>query len=128
MHLLLFELKDLDKLLHILELEVLVQVLALLVGVLCDFLGYLFNLLLREVNVDGEEAFIAVFDSMLLQAVLDGVCWCHMVDDLVPEAVGLHLTISLVYECAGHRDIQVHQASDQSRIHDCEVLLIGLCN
>ena len=106
----------------------LVQVLALLVGVLCDFLRDLFNLLLWEINVDGKEALIAILDSMLLQAVLNGVCRCHMVADLVPEAVGLHLTISLVYECAGHRDVQMHQASDQPRINDGEVLLIGLCN
>ena len=60
--------------------------------------------------------------------MLNGVCRCHIIDYLVPEAVGLHLAISLIYESAGHCDVQMHQAPDQFRIHHCEVLLIGLCN
>ena len=51
----------------------------------------------------------------------------HEIHNLIAQARGLHLAISLVNECARDCNIEVHDARHVVRINDREVLLIGTC-
>ena len=90
--------------------------------VLLHFVGDNLNLLCREVDVNCEASILAMFDAKLGDSLLNRVLWVHEVEDLVPQALSLHLIVTLRNECPRHCDIQVHDARHECRVDDTKIL------
>ena len=100
----------------------------MLVRILLELFRDVTDILLWEVYEDGEEAFIAVLDSLSLKSVLNRVSRRNVIANLISEAICFHFAISLVNECARHGNVQVHQTTDKSCVYNRKVLLVGLRN
>ena len=95
-----FQIKYLVNALHILPLQMSVQVRHLLSCESLQLGTHSFKLSRREVDKHSKESVLAVLDAILGQTLLNGVLRVHEVNDLVTQTGCLHFSIAVIDQCS----------------------------